>query len=395
MSLKLSLLATHSGDLQRLSANVPVTAQPMQVSTVSGDQQSLMADINKNRPDVVVADFNGVNRDDLSMLEATIRNLPQTAFILLAADRSPEFLLNAMRIGVREIVPLPLINGELKEAVARQVDRTVSLSGRGKKSKTIAFVSAKGGSGATFLVTSLATALAKRGRAVGFFDLNLQFGDAIVYLTERQPTVTLSDLARQIDRADADFLKALMMPIQTGLWALPGPDTPERAMEIKPAVIEQIITTSRSSFDFTLLDIGRGIDAVSVKALDLCDEIYVVMQLSIPSIQDSKRLLNLMNSLGYPRDKVRLVANRVQKGGDIGAEDVQKALSVNIRHLIPNSWPAAVHTANHGISILDHAPKDPLSKAINELALQISPQEVVQAVPTKWLGQLFGARKPI
>jgi pilus assembly protein CpaE len=395
MSLKLSLLATHSGDLQRLSANVPVTAQPLQITTTSGDQQTLIAQVNKSRPDVVVADFTGVTRDDLSGLESTIRNLPQTAFILLAADRSAEFLLNAMRIGVREVVPLPLINGELKEAVARQVDRSISVNGRGKKNKTIAFVSAKGGSGATFLVTSLATALAKQGRSVGFFDLNLQFGDAIVYLTERQPTVTLSDLARQIDRADTDFLKALMMPIQTGLWALPGPDTPERAMEIKPAMIEQVLTTSRSCFDFTLLDIGRGIDSVSVKALDMCDEIYVVMQFSIPSIQDSKRLLNLMNSLGYSRDKVQLLANRAQKGGDIGADDVTKALGVSIKTTIPNSWPAAVHTANHGISILDHAPKDPLSKAIIELATQISPQESTVSTPNKWLGQLFGSRKSV
>jgi pilus assembly protein CpaE len=394
MSLKLSLLATHASDLQRLNANVPTGGAPINVTSTSGDQQTLLAEISRSKPNVVVADFSAMTASQLLGLESIIRSLPNTSFILLAENRTPEFLLNAMRVGVREVIPTPLINGELKEAVTRQIERYSVASGSSTIGSTLAFVSAKGGSGATLIATSLAVALAKRGRNVGFFDLNLQFGDALMYLTDKQATASLSDLVRQIDRADPDFLRALMSPIQDRLLALPGPESAERAMEVKPAAIEQILSTSRNTFDFTVLDIGRGIDAVSVKALDACDFIYVVLQYTVPSIQDSKRLLNLLTGLGYPRDKVRLVANRVQKGGDIGAEEVQKALGIMIHHQIPNSWAAAVYTANHGVPIAEHAPKDPLTKAIADLAISMVPKQI--GVPSKrWLGQLFGPRASV
>jgi pilus assembly protein CpaE len=393
MTLKLSLIATRASDLARLSANLPASSDQLQVFTSSGDRNSLFADLNRQKPHVAVADFDSITPSELLTLEAAIKLLPQTCFILLTADRSPEFLLSAMRIGVREVVPTPLLNGELKEALARQIDRAAITSGVNSQGRVIAFVSAKGGSGATFLATSVSVALSIRGQRVGFFDLNLQFGDAVMYLTEKQSTTNLSDLVRQVDRLDSDFLRALMMPINDKLWALPGPDTPERSMEIKPQAVDAILNLSRSCFDYTVLDIARGIDAVSVKALDLCDEIYVVMQYSVPSIQDSKRLLSLMASLGYSRDKVHLLANRVQKGSDIGGEDVQKALGVLVRHQIPNSWPAAVYTANHGVPIFEHAAKDPLSKALNEFAAMLNPK---QSVPSKssWLGNLMSSRKP-
>ena len=126
--------------------------------------------------------------------------------------------------------------------------------------------------------------------------------------------------------------------------------------------------------------------------MDACDAIYVVMQFTIPSIQDSKRLLSVLAGLGYPREKISLIANRVQRGGDIDGEDVQKALGVLVKHQIPNSWPAAVHTANHGVSIFDHAPKDPLCKVIAELAAMHSPSNKPTAQPN-WLGQLFSTKK--
>jgi pilus assembly protein CpaE len=396
MTFKISLLASHSAELQMISENLPAAAtgsqMPLQVSTLSGDNSALAGELLKQRPNLAVASFETLNSSDMVLLENTIRHLPQTALILLSADRSPEFLLGAMRIGVREIVTTPLKNGELKEALSRHITRLTAAQSLSASAKTIAFIAAKGGSGATFLATNLATSLAHLGKKTLVIDMNLHFGDAVMYLSENRPTATLADLCKQVDRLDSDFLHAMLMPIEENLSLLPGADSPERALDVKPAAVERILTMGRTEFDFVVLDMGRAIESVGVKALDACDAIYIVMQYTVPSLHDTKRLLTLMMSLGYPREKIHLVANRVQKGGDISAEDVQKSLGIIVEHQVPNSWISAAYSANHGVAITRHAPRDPISRSLDELALKISPRQEKIALSRGLLGGLFSGK---
>ncbi|MEZ5610216.1 MAG: AAA family ATPase [Rhodocyclaceae bacterium] len=54
-------------------------------------------------------------------------------------------------------------------------------------------MSCKGGSGASFLATNLGYALAERsGKRVLLIDLNLQFGDAVLYVSDHRPNISLA-----------------------------------------------------------------------------------------------------------------------------------------------------------------------------------------------------------
>ncbi|MEB2319962.1 MAG: AAA family ATPase [Pseudomonadota bacterium] len=375
MSVKIALLANWSADLQRLAADLPSSAAALQISTVTGDVNAMAGELLKARPDIAIAQVDMLADADIGLLEATIRNLPTTSLILLTPERSPEFLLKVMRAGIREVVPLPLVNGELKEVFARQLDRMSAVKDRSVGAQTFAFLPAKGGSGATFLATNLAYSLAERGKRVAVIDLNLHFGDAFMFLTEQRPMATLADVCRQIDRADGDFLRASMTQVAERLWVLPAPDSPEKALEVRPEAVERILALARTQFDFVILDIGRAIESVGVKALDTCDAIYLVMQYTVPCIHDAKRLLMMMMALGYSREKVHLIANRHQKGTDITPDDVQKALGTIIERQIPNSYANVTHSANHGVPLARHAPRDPVNRALQEWAKSVAPSE--------------------
>ena len=384
--MKIALLAQRTSDLQFLSEGLPLSQHSLQVSTVTGDLPMMVGELLKQRPDVAVAKVGDLADQDLALIEATMRSLPSTAMILLSSHSEPAFLLKAMRAGVREVVPLPLTNGELKEAFARQLDRASAAKGGPTGAKTMVFLPAKGGSGASFLATNVAYALAERGKRVAIIDLNLHFGDAALFLSEQRPTSTVADMCKQIDRADGELLRASMMPIGERLWLLASPESPERALEVKADAVDRLLTLARTQFDFVVIDAGRVIDPVGVKALDAADALYVVMQYSVPCIHYAKRLLMLMTTLGYPRDKVHLIANRIQKGSDITSYDVQKALSATVEFQIPNSYQAVSYSANHGLPILKHAPRDPVSRALREFAKTLVPDEV--PVRAGWLGGL-------
>ncbi|MCO5101071.1 MAG: AAA family ATPase [Burkholderiaceae bacterium] len=384
MTLKLTLFAPTSEGVAQLTRQLPPAEESLGVSSAVGRPDELAAEIERSHPDLVVADLPALDDAGLRCMEVALNRSPATSVIVLSPERSPEYLLQLMRSGVREVVPTPLVNGELGAAYARQFDRLVARRNSARKGRVLAFLPAKGGSGSTFLSTNLAYALAARGRRVALIDLNLHFGDAALFLSEERPSVTIADLARDLSRVDPTFLESSMMAPLENLRVLAAPDTPEGAMDVTPAAVERIVSAARERFDFVLLDMSRLLDGAAVRALDQAEGVYLTLQLTLPFLHDARRLMSLLATLGYARDKLHVIVNRWEKGGELGSADVHKALGVAVDLEVPNSFSAVAHSINHGVPILKSAPRDPVSKALLELADRLAPQEAVRK--RAWFG---------
>jgi len=378
MTYKLTLFAPTADHLAQLAQQLPSVDDSVGVSSAHGRVDDLAAEIERARPDLVVADLPQLAESELRRIEAALNASPSTSVIMLSPERSPEYLLQVMRSGVREVVPLPLANGELTRAWQRQVERLTARRGSTRQGRVLAFLPAKGGSGSTFLSTNIAYALSLRGQRVALIDLNLHFGDAALFLTEARSETTIADLARDVTRIDPTFLESSMMEVAPNLRVLAAPDTPEGAMDVTPAAVEQILNAARERFDFVLLDMGRLLDGAAVRALDQAEAVYLTLQLTLPFIHDARRLLTLLTSLGYAREKLHVIVNRWEKGGEITSADVQSALGAPVDLEVPNSFAAVAHSINHGIPILKSAPRDPVSKALLVLADRLAPQEAAR-----------------
>ncbi|WP_420474701.1 AAA family ATPase [Noviherbaspirillum sp. ST9] len=342
----------------------------------------------QNPPDVLIVDGTGAGDRPLEVLERLGQRHPHMSFILLCDRNSPDFLLRAMRAGVREVLPATVSQEELDAALER-IRFKMGFS-KAHKGKVMAFVSCKGGSGATLLATNLAYALAQDGSKVALFDLNLQFGDAMLFLSDQKPPVSLSDVARDIGRLDAAFLASSMLSIDGNLSALASPDDPANATEVKPEHIDALLQLAREHYDFVVLDVGRGLDARAVKALDHADVIYPVLQTTMPYVRDGKRLLEAFTALGYTGAKVQLVLNRHQKGGEIALGDLERALGSKIARIVPNHYEATAASVNQGIPIVKLARNSPVSKALKEWSQSMTrkPEQADEG----WLARMF--RRP-
>lgn len=384
MTLKLLLLAKGDDAVAALSRHLPRADDTVEPTSVVGDASRLVVEIERTHPDVVVADLPDLRQDALREIERTLSSCPSTALILISPDRSPEFLLQAMRAGVREVVNQPHVDGVLNEAVQRTINRISVLRGGSTKSGSVlAFVPAKGGSGSTFLATNLAYALAQRGRRVAVVDLNLHFGDAALFLSERRADRTIANVAREVSRVDATFLESSMLQVADHLWVLPAPDSPEGAIDVKPEAVEQIIALAKSRFDFVVVDMGRILEAATLRALDQADAIYITVQLTLPFIHDAKRLIDLLRSLGFPREKLRIIVNRFQKDEEITLAALEEALGIAAHDTIPNAYRAVAYSINHGVPVLKSAPRDPVAKAILAMADRVAPQTLARR---RWFG---------
>jgi pilus assembly protein CpaE len=310
----------------------------------------------------------------VAALEQALLTSPATALILQCPDRSPDFLIRAMRAGVRELLPAPAPADELRAAWERQLARLRARAGSGRQGRVLAFLPAKGGAGSTFVSTNLAYALATRGQRVALLDMNLHFGDAALYLSESRPAQTIADVARESSRLDATFLEASMLSAAPNLWVLAAPENPEAAIDVLPEAVERIVSLAKARYDFVILDMGRILDAAALRALDQADQIFVTLQTILPFLHDAKRLVALLGNVGFPRDRIRLLVNRWEKGSEISTSDVRESLGVEVEFELPNSFAAVAHSINHGIPVLKGAPKDPIARALAAFADRLAPK---------------------
>jgi pilus assembly protein CpaE len=342
------------------------------VLRIDGGKSRMRAVAEQEQPDLMLVDGMCHDPAELVQVEYVTTHHPAIAVVLLCASHTPEFLINSMRAGVREVLPSPVGADALEAAINRVAAKLLGLPAR-SRGKILAFLPCKGGSGATFLATNLGYQLAET-RSVLLIDLNLQFGDALSFVHDGKPSTTLADVALNTGRLDASFLAASTVKVSPNYSILAAPEDPARAMEIKPEHIEAILALALTQYDFILLDMGRTLDTLAIKTLDRAHRIFPVLQVSLPALRNAAKLLEVFKSLGYSPEKTELIVNRYEHGGDIGLDDLRRSLGEIGCHTVPNSYKEVNASINHGDPLIRTARSNPVTRNLAEFALSLSPR---------------------
>jgi pilus assembly protein CpaE len=337
-----------------------------------GGKEKLRQVAEQDQPELMLIDGSCCETGALAHIEDLTTRHPHIAVVLLCAGCSPDFLINAMRAGVREVLPSPPSAADLETAVSRIGGKLRGAHGR-SGGKVLAFIPCKGGSGATFLATSLGYQLSET-RSVLLIDLNLQFGDALSFVHDARPQSTLADVARAIGRLDASFLAASTVKVAPNFSIMAAPDDHTQAVEITPAQVDAVLALAVQHYDFVLLDVGRPIDNLGIKALDRAHVIYQVMQAGLPFIRNAKKMLTIFKSLDYGPDKVELIVNRFDRRSAIGVAEIERALGKYTIHTVPNSYKQVTAAIDHGEPLMTSARSNPVLRNLAGLADALSPR---------------------
>lgn len=371
--------AAHLADMARVLESAGHT-----VVQAEGGKSRIVPVVEEAQPQAVLVDGMCCDPAELDHVEQASAAHPSLAVVLLCAQQSPEFLIKAMRIGVREVLPSPAAAPTLLAAIAR-LEARLKGGRSGGRGQLLAFMPCKGGSGATFIATNLGYQLAE-SKSVLLIDLNLQFGDALSLVHDQDPALTLADVARDIHRLDAAFLAACTVKIAPGFSVLAAPADFGDAVEIKPEHVDAVLKVALAQHDFVLLDLGRNLDHMNVKALDQADHIFMVMQAGLPWLRHAKRLQQLFRTLDYPADKVEWIVNRFEKTADIGLEEIGRTLATERLRTVANAYRDVKTAVNYGTALVEVARSSAVTRNLADLALSLSPRHEAQR---SLLGRLF------
>jgi pilus assembly protein CpaE len=385
--MKIAIISPNTTHLQEMAHVLQEGSH--QVLSFEGGKTRMPAVAEQERPDLMVVDGMCCDPADLAPVEAVTTRYPRTAVLLLCAQQTPEFLLHSMRAGVREVLPSPAPAQALAEAVQRLAAKLHSDAPEHTHGQVMAFLPCKGGSGATFLATNLAWALA-HSHSVLLMDLNLQFGDALAYLHEGRPASTLADVARDLHRLDASFLAASTVKVAPRLQVLAAPEDAIHAMEVEPGHVNAIVQLAAAHYDFVLLDLGRVLDPLALRMLDRAQSIVPVLLPDVPAVRNAQKLLRMFHDLGYPESRLHPVLNRVDRRHDIGLAEVRKTLGQALQWRAVPDAPQEVQAAiNAGMPLAESARGSAVARELAAWADELAPRHEAQDGGGGLLHRLF------
>ncbi len=355
--------------------------------------EQMLADVMRLRPSAAVINVGADNSDkEFGLIKQLAAACPHTSIITAARDASPALILGSMRAGAREFIQLPIIADEFRTVI----DRVVEFCTDGENSskdhgRIVAVFSGKGGSGVSFFGTNLAAAM---GVPTLLVDLNLQAGDAASFLG-LDTKYSLADFVHNRARLDDALMTSLVTPHSVNLGVLAAPLEAHEAEDIQPQDVSEILYLLRQRYECVVLDLPHTFDPVTVAALDLADDILVVLTLDIPGIRATKRALKVFERLDYGRDKVHVVVNRWSKHIDVQLQKVEAHLGEQLIGFVPNDYRKVMDSINLGRPLVQADPSSKITAEIKRIAAIVSGNGHSPAAPPprKKFGTMFSRER--
>lgn len=355
----------------------------------ASDAQEAITAARQLQPDIILMDINMPGMDGITATEILSTELPDCGIIIISVQNESEYLKRAMIAGAKNYLTKPFTGDELINAITKTYESTYrarknSMTGSKPCSgKIVTVFSTKGGIGKTTIATNLAVAIAEKTNGqVCILDADLQFGDVSLFLNII-PQATVADLVKDMDHLDDNLRGGYLTDYSKRLKVLPAPLRPEQADNITAMHLTEILNAMRTMFQYIIVDTCPSFSDAMLAVLDASDEILVVSALDLPTIKNVKLCLEIMDSLEYCTEKIKLVLNRANTETGVDVNEAEKSLGKKFTLLLPSDGKIVVSSVNKGIPFVLSNPETEVARGIFELAGKVSGEKIELEQPVK------------
>ena len=303
---------------------------------------------------------------------------PSLVLMLIAEEVTADLLRKGMRIGVSDVLEMPLDEDKIEAAIEQfahdVLHRKSSVPAHrppeeelGTEGRIITVTSAKGGSGKTVLATNLALVLNRfPDKKVCLVDADLQFGDVCLVL-QLEPRFTMVNAAHELHKLDAELLDSLLTEHPTGLKVLAAPLEPAFADDITTAGLMQMLDVLKENYDYVIVDTAAMLDELILSLIEKSDDILMLVDMDLPSVKNAKLALETMRLLKFSTSDVQLVMNRSNSKAKLDNKEIEGALKMEIAAAIPSDAVVAA-SVNEGRPVVETDPKSKVAKGFESVA---------------------------
>ncbi len=321
---------------------------------------------------------------------------PALGVVLLRDEVALEVLAEAIKAGVREVVPAG-DPAAADAACARSLELSRLLgaalpAAEPAQARIVTVFAGKGGVGKSTVATNLAATLADGGRRrVCLVDLDLQFGDVGILL-QLAPERSITDAIPMAGRLDAAALQSLITPYRAGLDVLLAPAGPAEGDHVTRELVREVLTVARSAYDVIVIDTAPYVTDQLLAALDVTDRFVLVVTPDLPTLKSARLTLEMFELLEYPAEHRLTLLNRADSEVGLTVAEIEAALGCPMSVLMPSSRDVPL-SVNRGVPLAVDKPAHPVSQAVRRLADRCAGSAPEADVPGRRRAlRLFGKR---
>lgn len=352
------------------------------------DPHALSRILRVHSPHVVVLDL--ASYPDLDALLRFLARASPTA-LLMATGTGVEgqVLLQLMRAGVQEYLPLPCGH----EEVTGLLDRVEARLAKNPPAVDItellfAWLPAKAGVGTSTLAVQISLALAQqlRQRAL-LVDLDVNSGLIPFLLRLTKPHSMVDVLSRDLE-LDEEFWDKLVMRHE-GLDVLASGES-SHGGRLEPGRVIELLGVARRLYQSICIDLSGEMEDYSVAVMQEAKDILLVCTPEATVLHMARRRLARLKALGL-EDRVRVVVNRVSSIGFVSAAQIPTLLGHEVYATIRNDYRRIGEALIAGRRI---SPQSPLGHEIALLAARLTngtPPRAASTLPTQRISELLAS----
>lgn len=325
---------------------------------------------------ILVVEVDPADRLSMKRVSDVRQNSPTLPIIAALNTANVSLVRTLVREGISDVVSLPFDLNELLQISLDTVAKQEAATTDGVAlAPMVAIARSLGGCGATSVATHLAADLAAHdptGRGVIIVDLDLQFGSVADYLGIR-PRGSLSDLLGAEDRLDEDLVRSVATEAGGGVSVIAAPDTIMPLESVDTDVLLRMIRLLRQQYAYVVLDLPANWTNWALSSALAADSIVLVVELTVGSLRQAKRRLELFRSVGIEDRVVEIVVNRVEKRlfRAIDLKDVSETLGRPVIGSIALEAPLVSTAQNQGVLVGQMHRKSRFAKDIAELGAHL------------------------
>jgi len=344
--------------------------------------EEVQSTIAKMQPNIVLFDFKFSKEKTYEIIDNIATQFPAIAVVVIMPESEVNLSDKVILSGARAFILFPFTNKNLLVTLRRVVELlkrnfpdltspefNIPLPVKPKNTFTV--FSPKGGTGSTTVAINLAIALKQLIKGpVLLIDGKPLFGDVALMLNIRTGN-SITDLISHAGMLDSQLISQVVVDHASGIKVLPSPVGVSEGQGIRPDDLYKVIVELQSTYPVILIDGGNFLHENTVTYMDASDRIIVIITPDLASVRDVRQFMDVCQSLSYPPEKIVLVLNKTDHKADIRQEEIEKILKFKITCKITSDENFVLSSVNEGIPVMVKNPRHPVSKGIQNLALEI------------------------
>ncbi|KQQ73406.1 CtpF protein [Rhizobium sp. Leaf321] len=312
---------------------------------------------------------------------------PSTRVIVIGRYNDIPLYRELIRNGISEYLVGPVEMADMLASIsAIFVDPEAEPLGR-----SIAFVGAKGGVGASTIAHNCAFGISSLFSTETILaDLDLPFGTANIDF-DQDPAQGIAEAVFAPERLDEVFLDRLLTKCSEHLSLLAAPSLLDRAYDFDSMAFQPIIEVLQRSAPVAVLDIPHGWSEWTRSVLASVDEVVICAAPDLANLRNTKNMIDALKKL-RPNDRApHLILNQVgmPKRPEIAPADFVEPLEIEPIAILPFDAQLFGNAANSGRMISEIDAKSQMAETFSQIAHIVTGRVAMKKAKKGGLGKVM------